>query len=417
MNIGKNTGNQPSNSFDDVTFDDMTFDDEPLQSEQINNNDVVEENNSGIVETQQNTYQQPQQFTAQAAENNKKAKKVKKEKAPKTPKVPKTPKQKKNKTVADNNGAETVGKKPNLKIIIPVVVVAVAALASVIVINLPKNTNKHIILATNTPVTSEQQDNSVEVSTVKDSTSDKSTESTETENGSTGNTNIGTIELNKPMKIGVVVNTKLDGETEYSDHDAYLVIEYSNFVSGYDNVKTYLDEYNETATNKINLPNKEDFYSSSVGNDLVMYEISITVPDDFPTNDVKHGYTGLNTEFKFEIKGTDKEDALITKLYEFAIPQIYYIGSDTSEFTIGNTYKLRYMATMPMELKANDYAISLTYSNDGKDEKYNLQSIEIPDDEDAVKMTDENTPDTIENGSSTSENSVDVKESETEQTE
>lgn len=429
MNIGKDTNNQSSNEFDDVTFDDMTFDDEPLQSEQINSNqeDMITQQ---TYEQPQQTYGQVQQVNQQAIADNKKAKKLKKEKAPKqskAPKTPKTPKQpRKNKVKNQNNAVtngvagsvqfangddtEVTGKKPNLKVIIPVAVAAVAVIAGAVVINLPKNTDKHIVLATNTPVVNEQeQDNSAAVNPVKDSSSDKNTETTEVKNTETENNNPSTLALNKPMKIGVVVNTKLDGETEYSDHDAYLVIEYSNFVSGYDNVKTYLDEYNETATNKVNLPDKDDFYASSVGNDLVMYEVSITVPDDFPTNDAKHGYTGLNPEFSFEIKGTDKEDALITKLYEFAIPSIYYIGSDTSDFVIGNTYKLRYMTTMPMGLQANDYAISLIYSNDGKDEKYNLQSVEIPSNQDVVEITGENTLDT-------SENDIDTETSEIEQT-
>lgn len=76
-------------------------------------------------------------------------------------------------------------------------------------------------------------------------------------------------------------------------------------------------------------------------------------------------------------------------MYEFAIPSVYYIGSDTSEFTIGNTYTLRYMTTMPMELKAEGYKLTFIYSNDGKSERYGLQSLDIPSNKDAVEMTEE----------------------------
>lgn len=401
MNLGKDNNNQSLDAFDDMTFDDMTFDDEPLQnnfqSNNIPNEDMVnvnqnynEQNMTNIqVEMQQTSEMNVQELNMQSQipMQKGKVKKAKKEKAPKAPK------QKKNKQQNVNQPEEDLEqKKLNLKIIIPAVIVAVVALVLVVVLNLPKNTDKHITLATNTPVISDntEVDNNIEVSTVGDSTANKDKDNnTEVVDNTQNESSATVLTLNNPMKIGVVVNTKLEGDTEYADHESYLKIEYSNFVSGYDNVKVYLDEYNETATNKINLPDKDTFYESSVGNDLVMYEITVTVPDDFPTNDAKHGFTGLNPEFGFEIKGTEKEDALITKLYEFAIPSVYYIGSDTSEFTIGSTYTLRYMTTMPMELKANGYKLTFVYSNDDKSERYGLQSLDIPSNKDAVEMTEE----------------------------
>lgn len=418
MNLDKDNSNQSLDTFDDMTFDDMTFDDEPLQgnfqSNDMTNEGIVNNNQSyneqnipytqvEMQQTQGMNMQQPMQGINTQAQmpiqnGNGKSKKAKKEKAPKAPKQPKQKKNKQQNTNQVNNDIswrqpeETLEKKkPNLKVIIPACV-AVAGLILIVVLNLPKNTDKHIVLATNTPVISEdtEVDNSVKVGPVGDSTTDK-----ESNNENVGNTqnesDVTVLALNNPMKIGVVVNTKLEGDTEYTDHESYLEIEYSNFVTGYDNVKTYLDEYNEEATNKIKLPDKEDFYESSVGNDLVMYEVKITVPDDFPTNDAKHGFTGLNPEFDFEIKGVQKEDALITNLYEFAIPSVYYIGSDTSELLIGNTYTLRYMTTMPMKLKSDDYKIALIYSNDNKSEKYSLQSLDIPSNTDAVEMPEENT--------------------------
>lgn len=413
MNLGKDNNNQSLDAFDDMTFDDMTFDDEPLQnnfqSNSIPNEDMVnvnqnynEQNMTNIqVEMQQASEMNAQEpnMQSQISMQKGKVKKAKKEKAPKAPKAPKQKKSKQQNTnqtnamILGNQSEETLEKKKlNLKVIIPTIAFVVIALALVIVLNLPKNTDKHITLATNTPVISNdtEVDNSVEVSPVGDSTADKDKDNnTEVVDNTQNESSATVLTLNNPMKIGVVVNTKLEGDTEYTDHESYLKIEYSNFVSGYDNVKVYLDEYNETATNKINLPDKDAFYESSVGNDLVMYEITVTVPDDFPTNDAKHGFTGLNPEFSFEIKGTEKEDALITKLYEFAIPSVYYIGSDTSEFTIGNTYTLRYMTTMPMELKAEGYKLTFIYSNDGKSERYGLQSLDIPSNKDVIEMTEE----------------------------
>lgn len=409
MNLSKNSDNQSLDTFDDMTFDDMTFDDEPLQDNFQSNNISNEENvnvnqnynKQNMINTQVKTQQthemnmQELNMQSQIPMQNGKIKKAKKEKAPKASKAPKQKKHanQNNVMILENQSEETLEKKKlNLKIIIPTIAVVVISLSSVVVLNLPKNTNKHITLATNTPIISEDagEDNSVVVSQVGDINDNKDKDNnTEILDNTQNESNATVISLNNPMKIGVVINTKLEGDTEYTDHESYLKIEYSNFVTGYDNVKTYLDEYNETTTNKINLPDKEIFYESSVGNDLAMYEITVTVPDDFPTNDAKHGFTGLNPEFKLEIKGTEKEDALITKLYEFAIPSVYYIGSDTSEFIIGNTYTLRYMTTMPMELKAEDYKLTFIYSNDDKSERYGLQSLDIPSNKDAVGITEE----------------------------
>lgn len=435
MNLGKDNGNQSLSGFDDMTFDDMTFDDEPLQdgfqqnnfnNTNINNNQFMQPSMSDMggtgningavnIGNQQPIQQQPQMqnFNGQSqmqmqqpmqmdtqnvGGKGKKAKKQKAPKQPKAPKPPKPPKQKKikqqvqqdvNQDYAMALGNQTVNpedieKKPlNLKIIIPAIVVVVAAIAGIVVLNMPKNTDKHVTLANNTPaIETPADDNIAGGIVVGENTTDK-------EEDNEQNTGMTVLKLNEPMKIGVVVNTKLEGDTEYTDHQSYLKVEYSNFVSGYDNVKAYLDEYNETSTNKINLPGKEDFYASSVGNDLVMYEVTVSVPDDFPTNDKKHGYTGLNPEFKFEIKGTEKEDALITRLYEFAIPSVYFIGSDTSSFTIGSTYTLRYMTTMPMDLKADGYELFFLYINDSVTQRYGLASVDIPKNSDVVEVSTE----------------------------
>ena len=313
--------------------------------------------------------------------NNKKAKKVKKEKVPKQPKQKAPKKSKRNKVVNMNdvvtNEDNANSSKSKVLFIVLGVLAVVVIIAIALFMNRTRNGNKHIIIADNT-----QRVENTEVSKTVDGivVGDNSTESTE----STESTDTGVIKLKKPMKIALTVNTKTEGETEYSDHETYIEVEYSDFVAGYDNVKKYLDEYNEDSTNKINLPDKEEFYNTSKGNDLVMYEVKVTVPKDFPTNDEKHGYTGLKPKFTLGIKGTEKEDALITKLYEFAIPTIYNIGDDTTQdFTIGQTYTLRYMVTMPTELSKDDYKLTLNYSNDDTNNDYTLESVDIPSNADA----------------------------------
>ena len=409
MNLGKDDDNQSLSGFDDMTFDDMTFDDEPLQDgfQSDNFNNTGTDNNQFIQQESYNNQQSIQLNMQGNCVDNKKAKKQK------ATKVTKQPKQKKIKqqNVADSHTAvyenktldsDDIKKKSlSLKVVIPVAVV-VLGIVGVVVLNLPKNTDKHVILANNTPVVEEVADSSVGGATVVEDSAANNDKEQSQDIGMT------VLELNKPMKIGVVVNTKIEGDTEYTDHQSYLKIEYSNFVSGYDNVKTYLYEYNVEATNKIKLPDKEDFYTSSVGNDLVMYEVNVSVPEDFPTNDSKHKYTGLKPEFRVEIKGTEKEDALITDLYEFAIPSIYFIGEDTSNFLIGETYTLRYMTIMPMELSADGYNMYIIYTNDGKSERYGLQSLDIPNNSDVVNILGDSV-------SNTEENTVEAETADTEQ--
>ena len=377
MNIGNNN---------DDNFDDMTFDDIPLDNDiEINPN-----NGMGLGQQNMNLGQQNMNMGMNVGQqnigmnmnqqipNNKKAKKAKKEKVPKQPKQKAPKKSKRNKVVNMNevvtNGDNANSSKGKVVFIVLGVLAVVVIIAIALFMNRTRNGNKHIIIADNT-----QKVENTEVSKTVDGivVGDNSTESTES-------TDTGVIKLKKPMKIALTVNTKTEGETEYSDHETYIEVEYSDFVAGYDNVKKYLDEYNEDSTNKINLPDKEEFYNTSKGNDLVMYEVKVTVPKDFPTNDEKHGYTGLKPKFTLGIKGTEKEDALITKLYEFAIPTIYNIGDDTTQdFTIGQTYTLRYMVTMPTELSKDDYKLTLNYSNDDTNNNYTLESVDIPSNADA----------------------------------
>lgn len=364
-----------SNNFDGMAFDDMDLDNDTVEStdqlgsveddtsdEIIYTDDIVDnsekaEVSSNIVST--TTAEEPKKTKQKKQKPDKKQKKTKtkKQKAPKKEQKPKKKKSKASKV---------------LKLIL-VLVIAVGGFIGYSRINGVKNADKHVTIADNTVQNSgtEVADNDILRTDVSDSSNN--TENTETP------TDDGVIKLNKPMRIALTVNTKLAGESEYSDHDAYIDVKYSNVVMGYDNVKEYLDEYNESATNRINLPDKDSFYKSSEGNDLVMYEVQITVPDDFPTNDAKHGYTGLEPEFSLSISGTEKEDALITKLYEFAIPKIYNIGDSTDEFLIGNTYNLRYMVTMPLGLTSDGYKLTLNYSNAGNTTPYTLESVDIND--------------------------------------
>lgn len=413
-----NIGNNNDDNFDDMTFDDMTFDDMPLDNDiEMNpNNNIgsgigVSQQNNGMNLGQQNNgmnlgqqnmnmnmgmgmgmgmnqqgmnigQQNMGMNMNQQMPNNKKAKKAKKEKVPKQPKqkTPKPKKDKRNKNkvvhmneVVANEDTENSSKGKVVFIVLGVLAV-VAIIALALFMNRTRNANKHIIIADNT-----QRVENTEVSKTVDGivVGDNSTESTESND-------VGVIKLKKPMKIALTVNTKTEGETEYSDHETYIKVEYTDFVAGYDNVKKYLDEYNENSTNKINLPDKDEFYSSSKGNDLVMYEVKVTVPKDFPTNDEKHGYTGLKPKFTLGIKGTEKENALITKLYEFAIPTVYNIGDDTTQdFTIGQTYTLRYMVTMPTELSKDGYKLTLNYSNEDTNNNYTLESVDIPSNDEA----------------------------------
>lgn len=416
MNINKGDNSSDNNSvdtFDDMTFDDMTLDDEPVQvefddsfeeNEQSNSNKnlSIKKQDTTVEKTDEQEKTDKQEEASKAEkdkssstqksdkavknsvntkksnkENKKNAKQAKKdaEEAKKKAKQAKKQKQKETKKAEKKKKNKFV---TLLKVVFTIIVIFAVAI-KVLSMNGIKNADKHITVADSAPISTESTETFGSLD-ANDSDVENTTESSNSEVVSNGASDGTLIELNKPVNVAVTVNTKLEGETEYTDHTGYLNFEYSNFISGYDNVSKYVDEYNENSTNKINLPSKEDMKNSSVESTLVMYEVKVTVPDDFPTNDVKHGFTGLKPTFMFNILGTESGDKLVHENYEFEIPEAYFIGDDTSEFIIGNTYTLRYMATMPVGLTSDEYNIELTYTNNDETDTYKLQSVDIPSD-------------------------------------
>lgn len=383
MGINKDDNNQSisdldNTAFDDMTFDDMNFDDEIPESKEnktektlhetnthVNKTDSANkinkcnEGNEGNKVTKENTTNKTEQNDAIidiSNEDNSELLNINKKEL-------NNKKSKKRKEMEKALAQESVNSKKKISklLLIPLALVIILIVAIVIFMNRTINSDKHIIIADNTPIVNtetESLDNIDATETVEENTIPK-------------------LKLGDSARISMVVNTKLDSDTEYTDHESYIELKYSNVVIGYDNVKEYVDKYNESSNNKIKLANKEDFYNSSNDVELVMYDIELLVPDSFPTNDTKHGYTGIQPDIDVKIVGTDKEDSIITKLYEYDIPSLSSISDDVSEIFVGNTYHLRYIATMPLGINDENYSITLNY-NDGRNSKnFILNGIEI----------------------------------------
>jgi hypothetical protein len=416
MGSVNNNDNQSLDGFDDMTFDDITIDDAPLPDfdeesaleSKINKLDIKPQGDDNYLGKQTLGSNKQKSLNDNKENKNKKAKlkvdkepkvpkevkkKKKKEKIQKPqqqPKGAKTPKQVvKNsnaKGIYLNNGVveEKAKKHTGIKLLVAIVIVAAVGLVWYSKFSAPKYTNCHITLANNTPLvaddTTEVDDSTYKVN-VEDSSNGESTYV------SGDNTSSVSLKIGESYDMPVLINTKLEGETEYSDHEASVGLQYTSFVSGYDNVIEYINSYNETSSKKISLADKEEFYNSFAGNDIVMYELTLTVPDDIPSNDIEHGYTGLSPVFNISIAGTDKEDALVTELYEFTVPTATDISDSTELVKLGQTYKLRYIVTMPVGLSASGYSLTLTCDCGNSHNEFTLESQDIPNNPDAVEIT------------------------------
>lgn len=259
-------------------------------------------------------------------------------------------------------------KKADKKKFAIIALIAVALIA--ICLNLFKggtvNSNLHVKLADNTPKKETKTENSE--STAKNNVGD----STESDKDSSENV----LNISDSYSIPMVINTKTENDSAYTDHKTNININYNDVVIGFDDVQKYVDEYNNKNSSKISLGKKKDFNSKSEYN-IVMYRLALEVPKDFPTNDVKHGYTGLSPKIDFSIKGGKIEDTLIVDNTAYDIPDITSMSDSVSNITVGNTYELNYIVAMPRGLSSKDYKITFDYSDGKVSKTIQLQTADI----------------------------------------
>lgn len=382
----------------DDTFDDMDFEDEAatdsgleeqsedrLSFEDNQFSEAKETTNLDVQTAEQ--YIDPQRVIQQQLLN----KRGSKTKLGKTPKQPKAPKQKKEKAPKASKSAKKMKQKGEKaprdpkaaqKLIKIIALVAIVLCVGVVAIklNAPKNADLHLIIADNQV---NQQQKPVE-SASTDITDNSNTNDSSEDDDNTSKIQTVDLALKDKYDIEFKVNTKLESDAEYTDHDAKITISYDNVVIGFDEVKKYVDKYNENGVNIVNIGDKKTFEKNSANAEMVMYELTVSVPKDFPTNDVDHGYTGIKPKFTFDVEGTEDKNTLITKRFEFATPKFTSISDNTDTITVGNEYKLRYIAAMPKGLTKEHYKIKFKYSDKMSltELNINLGGVDIPEESD-----------------------------------
>lgn len=181
------------------------------------------------------------------------------------------------------------------------------------------------------------------------------------------------------IDIPVTVNVKLDGDEAFTDHDDRVQLKLSSTITGYDNVIKYIDEYNEGKTTIVSLPNKEDFYANSEGNELTMFEFEIAVPNDFIKQAEDSKDTYLKPSANLAIEGIEQEDKLITDRVVYKVPNVTDITTDNLEnLQIGEKYKIKFITTLPSEANSDIYKMVLNLNISDKDNKITFEGQQIP---------------------------------------
>ena len=251
-------------------------------------------------------------------------------------------------------------KKLNVKLLVGILcgVVAIASGATALYLNRTINADKHIQLAEATPDVSY-------LFNVETTPVDEKPEVVEVVTSETIIEDADyMLNFGDTTDMILTVNTKLDGDEQYKDYDAPIEVSYTDFKFGYDNVIEYINEHNANSFNTVTVPSREDFYAAKLHADLALVEIKAHVPDDFPTRDKDKGTIEVQPEFSFTAYSTNaKTDKLMTNLYEFEIPEFQYIGDDITDFKIGESYTLRYVAILPYALDTQNYEFKLVFTN------------------------------------------------------
>jgi hypothetical protein len=208
------------------------------------------------------------------------------------------------------------------------------------------------------------------------------------------------------MIFPVSVNTKLEGDEQYNEYYSFVKFKVNNIAIGYDNVISSIANYNQSGTSVLNVGSKENFYANNADNEIVMYDVTMTVPSDFPTQDSKNGRVFIEPNAELKLLGTTEEGSLITNKYVYAVPSLSNISDDVSEIYAGNTYHFKWIAIMPNDITGDMYEMELHLTQKDDDITYKIAGMDIAD----------NSSTSVSTGvsSETKESEIETEESEVE---
>lgn len=285
---------------------------------------------------------------------------------------------KRKKTSKDENetdNSETKTKKFPKKLIIGLGAgVAVFVVVLIVLSSVLKGNSKHITIATTEPAETEvSTEVSTEVTTEAKTEAVKVEKKEEKEYEQTPTDKV--MNIGDVITIPMTVNTKLEGDEEYTDHYSYITFVMNDITIGYDNIITYIQKHNQKSVNVLNIDDKETFYNGREDSDLVMYDVVMSIPKDFPTQDTKNNKVFIQPKIELKITGTVEEDQLITNKYFYSVPAISDISDDMEELQAGKDYHFRFVCVMPTGIDKEVYNMTLVY--DDKVE-YRYDGFEIP---------------------------------------
>lgn len=270
--------------------------------------------------------------------------------------------------------------------------VAVLLIGLIVFKCLTKNSNQHITVVANETVgIVTQASDEVFVPVVDSKVSDYADESQ--------SVNIEVVEQSKEKPLpfqqytafNTVVNTKTASDAEYTDHDAAIYIRLSQVVTGYDDVCDYIKEYNESGDTLINFPDKDAYYAGSNGAELVMYEIEVLFPSNFPTPasegviyivpSLETSLYGTATEIDNDDITDDPSNYIVVDNNIYSINKLTSITVKKQRINVGEPILYRYVASVPSGASVDSYKVHTVFdleSNGNEVSDIYFDGIDIP---------------------------------------
>lgn len=175
--------------------------------------------------------------------------------------------------------------------------------------------------------------------------------------------------------IGTVVNTKMTNDEAFIDHESQFYVSLNKVVSGYDNVAELINEYNKgnSENKKITLPDKDSYYKQSSGSELVMFNVEVYYPDDYPTS-ASEGEVYTLPTVALSLYGTTEEiendDLTETPEHYIVIDKDIYNISKITEMknvpetiTIGHALSFNFVTSVPAGANKDNYRVDIVLTN------------------------------------------------------
>lgn len=180
-------------------------------------------------------------------------------------------------------------------------------------------------------------------------------------------------DIGKYKKYDITVNAKVDGSESYENYDTAMYVGMTNVAIGYDNVKSFIDDYNSKSSTKMTVD--ESKFDDDIT--LVAIEADLQFREDYPVNlgsdkvyDLPTLDISLTGTYVNENDEQDYSDYLVVEengeMVAYNMPSVtnLYIAPESVSCTEG--YKYVWIAQLPKGLLGSNYNINMNinYKND-----------------------------------------------------